>query len=39
MLEMGITLLVGFAVGVGAGYRLRDQVFRKERLERRLAYM
>ena len=36
MLETGIILLVGLAVGFGVGYRVREQVFRKERLERRL---
>ena len=36
MLEIGIWLLVGFAVGVGVGYYVREQVLRKERIERRL---
>ena len=36
MLEMGIMLLVGFLVGIGVGYYVREQVLRKERLERRL---
>ena len=36
MLEIGIWLLVVFAVGVGVGYYVREQVLRKERIERRL---
>ena len=36
MLEIGIPLLVGFAVGIGVGYYVREQVLRKERIERRL---
>jgi|GEM_PF-4207283 hypothetical protein len=36
MLETGILLLVAFAVGIGVGYRVREQVSRKERVERRL---
>ena len=36
MLEIGIPLLVGFAVGIGVGYYVREQVLHKERIERRL---
>jgi len=36
MLEIGIPLLGGFAVGIGVGYYVREQVLHKERIERRL---
>jgi hypothetical protein len=36
MLETGIAVFVAFIVGFGAGYHVREQVFRKERVGRRL---
>ena len=38
MLEMGITLVLGFALGIGVGYYVREQVLHKECIERRLFF-